>query len=369
MPGAAHSERERGAREPGFLGIERPRNCNPITPHQWPSDPVDGGQLELAAHPRPGNREVLHRVELDTHALCESLMFMINAVPKPIRLAAERAGAWARGLCFMTETKGGSDEPSGEEPMLGQDPAATAQPAAARIPTYEELLATPILERDDPGVAAVSYPGWQVDHASARRFYLMGCRWVEVATGVWDAKTFHDHVPAATEFIHSETNWPQIGGNWDAPAYNQFRRVHAGDVMTFDRGAFVLAAYAVKFRDWALQNNRDPLECFEHLKLLPACFNLDAFDGKVLSSLRLTHANVSAVVAAASAQRNLELLDDMVRGRCVTLSTARAVRDAINGLTGEATVGPVCGRPGRQRGRGPASQTEFLELNRLPAAL
>ena len=245
------------------------------------------------------------------------------------------------------------------------------------VPTYEQLLLTALFDHDGNNVGKATpkqfYAGWPVDHAAGRKFYVYGGRWVEQKIARYQAKFYYDLVARAGEFIATETDWRQVAGEWDkVPAYNQFRRAAQGEPQTFEKAAWVIAAHTVAYGDWVAAAKEEgvagadelhPFDCFSVLGLLPACYNIDEFDAKALEKFRTAHSNFDATVLSATGQRKSRVLDDLASGKCVTLGTAVGIRDAIHKLTSSSAIGPVCGRPGRNRGRGGASTSEIVELH------
>ncbi len=249
---------------------------------------------------------------------------------------------------------------------------ATPQPR----PSLDQLLVHPILKADNEGgqYDEQSYPDWQLDHRHAARFYVGGFYTLRSITRRTDAKYYYLFAQDAIE-IAREEGWDEQMDGFTRPAsYNQFRNVISlSRPMFFENAAQVIVSCELALAD-AIQRGRyygNKTDIYKMMKIIPATYNIDAFNESALERLRSEIDNFNSTVLAYAGQRSRHLLDHMSQGYCVTRRTARQIHlKTLEILKSnpsiENYIGDVRGRPGKKRlGRKSATTSEDVELNNL----
>jgi hypothetical protein len=226
----------------------------------------------------------------------------------------------------------------------------------AERPILERLFFHPLAEED--GVTASSetldtnrpfYEGWHADHLGRPRFYIRGGKRARVVLQTLDAKPYYNVASRALELIRARTDWASYGGDWSAPAYNQFTRAFGSKPVTLERAVTVIGSMEVLYSDAVASGrlNGNALDLYKIVSIVPACYNVDDFTPEVLERIRAVTNGTDTLLRACS-QRASKILDELAGGHTVTRTTALRIQQAIqNSLSMQVgTIRPYPGAGG-----------------------
>lgn len=229
----------------------------------------------------------------------------------------------------------------------------------------EQLLLDPISADDD---ATESYPDWEFDHGTQKRFYVGGFLWFLRQCRI-SPSALASYKKAASELVKHETEWdhmPNSGTSWDELARQQFNLARQGRPLLFQKAALVIAACELAARE-RLQKGEPtgeiekPEDIYKTMAIIPAVYNIGNFDSRILEEFE--HRPEAKDALRENFPNYPKLIEELSSGHTVTLETAKRLKAALEkdaGLRHE--LGVVRPTPGAHKlGRKSATPSEHVD--------
>lgn len=171
------------------------------------------------------------------------------------------------------------------------------------------------------------------------------------------------------QIIQEETKWTKEfafawGGNLNYPT---FLKAWKGEPILFFKGAQVLAAFE------AAAINLGGGDIYSVMDIIPCSYNVDKFNTNLLAELRQIAPegdnSFDARALKAMGQTDVELLNELANGSCVTKESATSLRSFVKAYIERSNrthlqIGEVRAFPGKKKlGRGSASELEIVDTD------
>lgn len=221
----------------------------------------------------------------------------------------------------------------------------------------------------------VTFKGWEKESASKPRFYIRGVTWAMKALGSYEVSALKPFFGEAVDIITNDTDWPDqviatpqdrktYSSGWaEKPSYNQaLRALNDRQPIVFFKAVQMLVAIEAALRD--KQEKVDPMAVYEHMRIQPACYNIDNFNQSTLESLRNEVPDFNWKALDAIDQNHVELLEDLAKGSTVTKETAETLKRFVDDLS-ETTI--LLGEVRFQSGRRALGKKKASRFERVTA--
>lgn len=240
----------------------------------------------------------------------------------------------------------------------------SAEKAAKRPEHYEDLLSRPIgADLDDPN----SYQDWEFDHGTKPRFYIQGFLWFlrQTHLTVNGVANFREE---AADFVEDATSWDEMPG-WTQErqpvARQQLNAARNHKPLRFQKAATILVACELAAAERLERYGEcgeihSPQDIYRHMKIVPACWNINDFNPPFLEELRSQPENYQGLQRYIAQDK--QVLEDLANGHSVSFDTAKDIKEWLDKKT-DMDVGQVRARPGKKMlGRKSASLNERIAL-------
>jgi hypothetical protein len=211
----------------------------------------------------------------------------------------------------------------------------------------------------------ITFPRWEIVLAASPRFYVTEFFAFLAHVGRTDVRFLNEHAARAHALLKSDTEWTGFPANWGhALSYNQFRAVRLGQPLLFAKAAEVILTceVALQAHYGGKGDGNAEREIYGRMRIRPAVYNIDKFS-LTMAQLRLLPEMERASMLADAGQDDLDLLEEMAEGYCVTRETAQGLRDSIRNRAPNVPIGEVRFKPGQHvLGRKRASTREVVRL-------